>query len=773
MVSWTNDLRRLLLSSKLYLLAMVLAAGGAAVSPLTVGTGYLGGVVFVVLSYLLYDYSSQGLKKGVAARVYRGLYSIAFYGAIGAFVSALVVLVTAVSFGLLTSGSAYSHQGLISGTLGGVIALNVGMQSVFFLGEHSELSALKIIRSKWWLLMAGIVTVGSAVAIGSWRVLPRAQVVIASSSPYTRILVLIPVSVSFVSVILERWSTYSLGSKEALGAEKCGMSSSVSSTSAAPFLLVGLDGADWDVVMPLVEQGKLPNLKSLMDRGTYGYLDCHDRTCSPAVWTSIATGMSFEKHGILDFLAPRGDTGRLTPVKSFDRKAKAIWNILSEGGLRTGVLNWLVTFPAETVNGFMISRVIQLVEERGGVYPPEIEEEVVSLARRGSSEGLNGLGEKAASLKHDLNIVSTLRKLCRMLLIREPVDFFAIYYHGTDGLSHRFFRYVEPDRFDPQVWGEPEQEELDRYGDVIERVWCEVDEMIGELISTYGDWATVMICSDHGSRPRKIPKVCLRLNHVLEKMGYLSFDEADDLEVDLDRSRVYWDQQSLCPHEYRIAFNTGVVEDPGKLKDTLAKALRSIRIIETNEPLFGAVFSAPERYPGICIRDAVSISTRQEETLNVVISGETYPLDELVKVNDFISGDHGPTGMFVLSGQGIREGIISRSMVLRTPLDGLLLRLGKRFPALLPELRALKVLNPYTTLDVTPTILYLLGFPVAENMDGAVIAEAIDGQWARSHPLRHISAYSDRDRRGQLHQDDSYESDDVVLERLRELGYIE
>jgi predicted AlkP superfamily phosphohydrolase/phosphomutase len=596
----------------------------------------------------------------------------------------------------------------------------------------------------------------------------RAQV----SSANIRFSVLGVVAISFASVICQRIHSGFFARRESAANEELSSGVQPVPTAARPFVLIGLDGGDWRVVLPLIEQGKLPALKSLMDRGTYGYLDCHDRSVSPAVWTSIATGKSFEKHGILGFVAPRSTTGRMTPVKSFDRKVKAIWNILSDAGVRVGVLNWMVTFPAEKVNGFMISRLIQIVNERGGVYPPELEEEIVDLAKRISLKGLDDLDEVARHLQHDLNTLQTLRKLNAELLTRHPVDFYTVYYHGTDEVSHRFFRYAEPERFDPEVWGELEREELDKYSDAVERVWCEADKMLQELIHQCGDWATVMVCSDHGSQPYKAPRTCLRLNHVLEKMGYLSFREGSDTEVDLATSRVYWDQQLLCPEEYRIAINAPVIQDPGKLKTTLIQALRTVRIAETNEPLFGSILDAPERYRGICIR-SVPASARQEENLHVTIAGETYPLNNLIRVNDSLSGTHRPTGIFVLSGEGIRRGGVLKRRVFRTPLISFLSPLEKRFPTLKRELRALKMSNPYTTLDVTPTILYLLGFPVAQDMDGRVIGEAIDRRWARSYPLRRIVAYPGPDTDGEFLGEDTYESDDLVLERLRGLGYIE
>ena len=117
--------------------------------------------------------------------------------------------------------------------------------------------------------------------------------------------------------------------------------------------LIGIDGASWNLMAGPLSEGKLPHFKKLMEEGTYGPLKSFVPTKSPILWTSIATGKSQLKHGIGNFTAEKD--GQMIPVSGGQRITKAYWNILSDYGLRVGVVNWWVTWPPEKINGYMVS----------------------------------------------------------------------------------------------------------------------------------------------------------------------------------------------------------------------------------------------------------------------------------------------------------------------------------------------------------------------------------------------------------------------------------
>ena len=110
-------------------------------------------------------------------------------------------------------------------------------------------------------------------------------------------------------------------------------------------IVLGIDGGDWDVITPLVDDGKMPNIKKLMSEGRWGSLESQTPMRSPSLWTSIFTGQPSKIHGISDWLVSY----------SKNRLVKAMWNICSEFGLRSIIINIPATFPPEEITGKEIS----------------------------------------------------------------------------------------------------------------------------------------------------------------------------------------------------------------------------------------------------------------------------------------------------------------------------------------------------------------------------------------------------------------------------------
>jgi len=147
------------------------------------------------------------------------------------------------------------------------------------------------------------------------------------------------------------------------------------------FLLIGLDGAEWSVIEPLIEQGRMPNIAALMESGVSCKLrSLEPKQKSPVIWTTIATGKLPEKHGITGYV----DSNSKQLLTSNVRTARMFWDILGERGLTVTVIGWLVSWPAEVVNGTMVTdyfRYRPSKERRtdGLTYPEELVEEVAPL----------------------------------------------------------------------------------------------------------------------------------------------------------------------------------------------------------------------------------------------------------------------------------------------------------------------------------------------------------------------------------------------------------
>ena len=120
-------------------------------------------------------------------------------------------------------------------------------------------------------------------------------------------------------------------------------------------LIIGLDGATFDVLDPLMEDGRMPNLKRFIAGGTAGVLYSTQPPITPAAWTTFMTGKGPGRHKILDFEKYDATKHKLTFNSTYQIGEKTIWELLSEKGLRVGSISVPMTFPPKPINGFMIS----------------------------------------------------------------------------------------------------------------------------------------------------------------------------------------------------------------------------------------------------------------------------------------------------------------------------------------------------------------------------------------------------------------------------------
>ncbi len=169
-----------------------------------------------------------------------------------------------------------------------------------------------------------------------------------------------------------------------------------------PVIFVGLDGADWELLDEYAASGVMPNLAALVAEGVGGVLETIQPPLSPLVWTTMMTGVSPLAHGILDFTRFNPQSGQKEPITSDERREPAIWNMTSAAGKRVGVLGLWATYPAEPVNGLVVSdRLFSfLFEEKepppGIVFPASQEAGAREVLRR-VEEGV-GLADMRAFL---------------------------------------------------------------------------------------------------------------------------------------------------------------------------------------------------------------------------------------------------------------------------------------------------------------------------------------------------------------------------------------
>jgi tetratricopeptide (TPR) repeat protein len=406
-------------------------------------------------------------------------------------------------------------------------------------------------------------------------------------------------------------------------------------------LVVGVDGADWEMIVPMVARGELPTFARLIERGATAPAITLQPPLSPLLWTSIATGRSPDEHGILDFVARDPATGRTIPVTSTLRRVKAIWNIATESDLRASVVGWLATWPAEPVSGVMVTDRLAFHPfdagatggaAEGVVAPRERAAEIAAMMPAPAAVPFDSVsrflaispdayaaapfdayrpGQLVGNFRRTLAAAEGYRRVCLSLLERESWDLFLGYFEFLDATSHLFVRHMSP------ALAQLPEEEKAAFGAVVEEAYRWQDRVLGEILERAGDDAIVLVVSDHGF--------------------------------------LYGERRIGAPSE--------------------------------------------------------------------VLGGEAALW-------------HRDEGIFIAAGPGVRSGAR---------------------------------LAPVSILDVTPTILWLCGLPIAADMDGRPIVEAFDERFVRGRRARSIPTYETEARETEVVAGGA---DEEIQERLRALGYI-
>jgi len=145
------------------------------------------------------------------------------------------------------------------------------------------------------------------------------------------------------------------------------------SAPAAPqgkVVIIALDGVTWHTAVPLMERGGMPRLAAMMDRGCWGSLGTLKPTWTPIIFTTMATGKLPEAHGVDGFVDDNG-----VPLSSNMRRVRALWNIAGDAGRTVVFVGWPVTWPAEAVNGVLVADNYGIHEE-SQIHPPELAPEL-------------------------------------------------------------------------------------------------------------------------------------------------------------------------------------------------------------------------------------------------------------------------------------------------------------------------------------------------------------------------------------------------------------
>ncbi len=285
---------------------------------------------------------------------------------------------------------------------------------------------------------------------------------------------------------------------------------------------IGVDGGDWKIIDPMIEKGLLPEFERFVKDGATGPLRSMEPMLSPLLWTTMATGKLPEEHGILNFTETDPETGEKIPVTRLSRKVDAFWNMMSDYGRTVDIVGWLATYPAERINGVMVSdRAGYLAfastgpsdAPSGTVYPEELRQEIMDLLVEGEDisygemERFMHIGEdefersRSNTFDPDNPInnmiliyaaAKSYRNIALHLLDRGQPDFLAVYFEFVDAVGHLFMPYAPPRMADVSA------EDYARFKDAMREAYIYQDTVMGEIMERTGPGTVFMFVSDHG-----------------------------------------------------------------------------------------------------------------------------------------------------------------------------------------------------------------------------------------------------------------------------------
>ncbi len=519
----------------------------------------------------------------------------------------------------------------------------------------------------------------------------------------------------------------------------CCAFASWAATADARVVLVGIDGATWNVIDPMMRAGELPNLAALAERGVHADLATVEPVTSPVVWTSIATGRSPDVHGVTDFMKDSLDVGAPT---MFER--------LAAQGTRVGVYDWLVAWPPQRLpQGFVVP---------GWMRRDDATEPTDALARGGPGyryrlRGVNGRATYAANVRREI-----AEKPDQWLALFEAFDVEAgaLTFYAVDATSHRFWHDAYPEQFEEGVVPAPE----DAYRTLLPEVMQGIDRGVGRIAASLGPHDTLLLASDHGfeagDEMRRVWS--FHTEAALARSGLVSGRDAFVMESQfgypfirvragdfeardalLDRLVAFYESAETLSGESLFTVEViDIAERPEGRERAWLVQLRQWAVGMLLRHFFSVNLSDEDAHAYVLVRSHDEPIEAAWPDGRVRVAGNELPLRDLLSGDGF-SGQHHPTAIFLAAGGPIRR---------------------------LPDRQQLSV------LDVAPLYLWLAGSAIPDDLEGTLPRAFLDPAALAARPPKVVDA-GDLPRLDPPAARHPVGGDAALVERLRSMGYVE
>jgi len=259
-------------------------------------------------------------------------------------------------------------------------------------------------------------------------------------------------------------------------------------------MIVGLDGATFDIIKPWADKGELPTFKKLMKNGVWGPLQSTIPHATVPAWASFATGCNPGKHGFYDFFKEKKNSYDLT-IEMFPSKATKkpmLWEILSKAGKKVAVINVPGTYPPQKVNGWVVTGMLT-PPNTNFTYPKVFQKELFEKI------GPYNVFFKALSSKNPNILLKDLKstldtrlKALEYLWNEKKPDFLMMVDNGTDRSEHEFWRFL--DTKNPLY----DTNETKKYGNPLLEYYKYVDKKLEKILDFIDYNTTLFLMSDHG-----------------------------------------------------------------------------------------------------------------------------------------------------------------------------------------------------------------------------------------------------------------------------------
>ncbi len=507
-------------------------------------------------------------------------------------------------------------------------------------------------------------------------------------------------------------------------------------------LVIGLDGATFDLIGPMMEEGKLPNLQKLASSGVHSKLRSTILPLSPTAWTSFSTGKNAGKHGIYDFSKRVEGTYDYCPTTSLDHRSPSIWDIIGSLGGRSIVVNVPLTYPARPINGVMISGFPTPSNVDDFIYPKDLLPSLESMLGRKvdvrKPPVLYHKGHEREITDKLIDITRHQTEVTKKLMQNLNWNLTVSVYDATDVMGHYFWAYL--DRNHPKYDGrlaEPVR-------NMVEEIHVELDKAIGQLVESAGKDALIFVISDHGFGPVYYG---VYINNWLLERKYMYFKHNARV-----RAKYWAYKRGLNTYNLlQIAKKLGLVKSIESAYSKRSKALTLLKLtalsMEDIDWARTKVYSAGnfgQLYINLKGREPNGIVPREEAEqligelmaelakLNDPNTGQTM-FDNIYKSGDIFNGStDSPDIVFFddemkYSAHRMFE-LGSNNLVTPHPvysgnhkMDGILFAAGKGIKTM-PEAPSAEP----QLVDIAPTILHCLGNYIPNDMDGRVLEEIFE-----------------------------------------------